>query len=238
MVEKNIVRNGYDVIIAGHQPLDRKNTYHLIEKPLEGLVPATYHQEASAFVLAYDLSIGYAIGEIYRREEETITLGQLIALLEKVLFYKQQYFLDENHFYISESTIIYTFHEESLRLLYCPYYEGSFMESIFHLVGLLFKAEDWFQTYLDRVNQYTPYVTLENYYGLMSLLEDSLFEENKVETPLPFNMEPLYISDEKKDNHKKKYEMITIVLYLREKKKLWLLIPVLFSLGIILGFIL
>ena len=123
----------------------------------------TYHQEGNTYVLG----IGYSIGEIFERKEDTITLHQIISLLEKVLYLKQQYFFDENKIYLSLETILYIFDTESLRLLYAPYYEGSFMESIFQLVGIFFKDKEWFPTYLQKVNQYTPFVTLENYFGLM-----------------------------------------------------------------------
>ena len=134
----NRVRNGYELIISGKYPLERKDYYHLVENRLEELVPVTYHQEGDTYVLVYDLGVGYSIGEIFKRKEDTITLQQIISLLEKVLYLKQQYFFDENKIYLSLETILYTFETESLRLLYSPYYQGSFMESIFQLVGIFF----------------------------------------------------------------------------------------------------
>ncbi|WP_162473773.1 hypothetical protein [endosymbiont 'TC1' of Trimyema compressum] len=66
------------------------------------------------------------------------------------------------------------------------------MERIFQLVSMFFKHKEWFSIYLQKVNQYTPFVTLENYFGLMNLLEDSLIEKGELdEVYRPFTTESI-----------------------------------------------
>ncbi|AMP19920.1 hypothetical protein AZF37_00855 [endosymbiont 'TC1' of Trimyema compressum] len=58
-----MVRNGYELVISGKNPLDKKDYHHLIENRLDELVPVSHHQEGNTYVLVYDLGIGYSIGE-------------------------------------------------------------------------------------------------------------------------------------------------------------------------------
>ena len=86
-----------------------------------------------------------------------------------------------DHFVIHEDTILMNWEGRDVELIYAPPWNVPFLESVIELVHTFFKSESWFLGYIEGLNKYGKYLTMENYLGYLRIWCEKLYGEELLE---------------------------------------------------------